>query len=467
MSTEPPRSQPSVPASTTPAAGRLPRRLGLWSSIGIVIGITIGSGIFRTPARIADLVPDPSMMLLVWIVGGAITLCGALSIGELAAALPETGGLYVYLREGWGRLPAFLFGWAQLVLIRAAAVGSISTVFGEYLLRSIGIDPIVHDRAADYVAAGAIIFASLVNILGVRLGALFVGVSTMAKYGALAFIVLVAFLFGGQHGGTVANFTAPGTGPVTFGAFGLALVSVLWAYDGFADLSFAGGEVKDPQRTLPRALIFGTVAILVIYLSANAAYLFVNPLERLAGSRLIAADTMGLIFGQLGVALVSIVVMISTFGSLNGTMLVNPRIFFAMADDGMLFRGLAEVHPRYQTPHRAIMLAAGLGVAFVLAGTFEQLTDAFVRAMLPFYALSVAGIYRLRVQRPQLARPYRVAGYPVVPFVYLLGVLALIINALVTDPLLTSIVFAAVLTGVPVYYALFHRARGTAPVSTT
>jgi amino acid transporter len=456
MTSPPHRSQPGP--DPVPAPGRrLPRRLGLWSSIGIVIGITIGSGIFRTPARIADLVPDPSMMLLVWVAGGLITLCGALSIAELAGAFPETGGLYVYLREGWGRLPAFLFGWSQLVLIRAAAVGSISTVFGEYLLRLIGIDPIVHARAADFVAAGAIIFASVVNILGVRLGALFVGVSTMAKYGALALIVIVGFAFGGQHGGTLANLTAPATGVVTVGAFGLALVSVLWAYDGFADLSFAGGEVKEPQRTLPRALILGTLAIVVIYLSANTAYLFVNPIERLADSRLIAADTMALIFGQIGVALVSAVVMISTFGSLNGTMLVNPRIFFAMADDGLLFRGLAQVHPRYQTPYRSIMLAAGLGVAFVLAGTFEQLTDAFVRAMLPFYALSVAAIYRLRATRPGLARPYRVAGYPLVPFVYLLGVLALIVNALVTDTLLTGIVFAVVLAGVPVYYMLFSR----------
>ncbi len=443
---------------------RLTRRLGLWSSIGVVIGITIGSGIFRTPARIAEQVPNPILMLAVWVIGGGITLCGALSIAELAAAFPRTGGLYVYLRESWGRLAAFLFGWAQLVLIRAAAVGSIATVFGEYFLRSIGIDPIVHERAADYVASGAIIFASLVNIFGVQWGAAFVGISTLAKYGALAGLVIVSFVLGSGHGGSFSHFTAPGA-EVHTGLFGLALVSVLWAYDGFADLSFAGGEVKDPQRTLPRALIFGTISIILIYLSANAAYLFISPIETVARSRLIAADTMLALFGQIGVSLVSIVVMISTFGSLNGTMLANPRIFFAMADDGLFFRAVARVHPRFKTPYVAVSLAGAMGVVFVLAGTFEQLTDAFVKAMLPFYALSVAGIYRLRQSRPDLPRPYRVAGYPVVPIIYILGVIYLIANALLTDTLLTGIVFAVVLVGIPVYYLFFSPRREAVPTA--
>lgn len=438
-----------------PQQRELTRRLGLWSSVGVVIGITIGSGIFRTPARIAEYVPHPAMMLSVWILGGVITLCGALSIAELAASLPHTGGLYIYLREGWGRLAGFLFGWAQLVLIRAAAVGSIATVFGEYLLRSIGIDPIAHEVAADYVACGAIIFASAVNILGVQLGAAIVGMSTLAKYGALAVLVLVSFLFGARHGGDLAHFTAAG-GDVQLGLYGLALVSVLWAYDGFADLSFAGGEVKDPQRNLPRALIFGTLCIVVIYLLTNAAYLYVSPISTVAGSRLIAADTLFALFGQAGVSIVSVVVMISTFGSLNGTMLVNPRIFFAMADDGLFFRPIASVHSRYKTPHMAISLAALLGVSFVLAGTFEQLTDAFVKAMLPFYALSVAAIYRLRRDRPDLPRPYRVAGYPFVPVIFLLGVACLIINALITDTFWTSVVFGVVLAGIPVYFLFFH-----------
>src|SRR5919106_1008013 len=188
----------------------LVRRLGLWSSIGIVIGVTIGSGIFRTPAGIATRVPDPTLMLGVWLCGGLISLCGALSVAELAASMPHTGGWYVYLREGWGRLLAFLFGWSELVLIRASAVGAISTVFGEYLLRSIGIDPALHERAADYLSAGAIVFAGVANIIGVQYGAAIAGISTIAKFGALALLVLTSFALGGGAGATTANFTASG-----------------------------------------------------------------------------------------------------------------------------------------------------------------------------------------------------------------------------------------------------------------
>src|SRR5436190_1464193 len=265
--------------TATPA--RLPRTLGLWSSVALVVGITIGSGIFRSPAGIAQKVPDPRLMLLLWIIGGAITLCGALSLGELAAALPETGGLYAYLREGWGRLPAFLLG--------------------------------------------------------------------------------------SSHGASVANMTTGTGAPVAVGSMGLALVSILWAYDGWADLSFASGEVKEPQRNLPRAIILGTLAIIVIYLMTNAAYLYVNPIATVAQSRLIAADTMLALFGRAGVVLVSMFVMISSFSSLNGSMLASPRVFFAMADDGLFFETITKVHPRSWTPLVAILLAAVLGIALVLS----------------------------------------------------------------------------------------------------
>ena len=445
--------------TSAPGEARLVRRLGLWASIGIVIGVTIGSGIFRTPAGIATRVPDPMLMLAVWLFGGLISLCGALSVAELAASMPQTGGWYVYLREGWGRLLGFLFGWAELVLIRASAVGAISTVFGEYFLRSIGIDPAVHEVAADLLSAGAIVFAALVNVRGVQFGAAIAGLSTIAKFGALAFLVLVSALLGGGAGASVSNFTAAG-GEVQAGLFGLALISVLWAYDGFADLSFAAGEVADPQRNLPRAIIIGTVAILTIYLAANAAYLYVSPIGRVAESRLIAADTMQAIFGQTGVAFISVVVMLSAFGALNASMLASPRVFFAMADDGLFFRTVAKVHPTYKTPYVAILLAGALGVAFVLTRTFEQLADTFVLSIWPFYAFGVAAIYRLRRRRPELPRPYKVPGYPVLPAVFIAGVIYLVTNALIADPLWTGVTFAIVLAGVPVYY-LFFASRGS------
>ncbi len=437
----------------------LVRQLGLWRSVGIVIGITIGGGIFRTPAGIASHVPEPTLMLAVWVVGGLIVLCGALAFAELSAALPQTGGIYVYLREGWGRPFAFLYGWAQLVLIRGVAFGGMSSVFGEYCLRSIGINPAEHAAWADCLAAGAIVLAAAVNIGGVQIAASIAGLSTLAKFGALALLVAASLLLGDGHGASWQHL-APTGASVEAGRFGLALISVMWAYDGFADLTFVSGEVKNPQRNLPRAILVGTGAIVAIYLAANVAYLYVLPISAIQSSRLVAAETMSALVGQGGAAFISAVVVISTFGSLMGSMLASPRIFFAMADDRLFFPSIATVHPRTSTPHVAILLAAALGIAMVATQTFEQLTDTFVLAMWPFYALSIGALYRLRRLRPDLPRPYRVVGYPVVPAVFIAAAVALVINAIWTDPLWTSIVFGVVLSGLPVYYLAFRVAPG-------
>jgi amino acid transporter len=443
----------SVTSPSVRAGTKLVRQLGFWSSIGVVIGITIGSGIFRTPAVIATRVPDPTLMLAVWVLGGLISLCGALSLAELAASFPRTGGLFVYLREGWGRLAGFLFGWSELVLIRGSATAAISTVFSEYLQRSLGYDPATTGMT-DVIAAATIGFAALANIRGTRVGAGFTGASTVAKFSALIFLTAAAFLLGGPEA-SAANFASTGA-RVDPGLFGLAIISVLWAYDGFADLSFAGGEVTRPQRTLPRAIIAGTLAIIVIYLATNLAYLYVNPIGRLAQSPLIAADTMQASFGRIGVSLVSVVVTISTFGGLMGIMLTSPRVFFAMADEGLFFKALARVHPRFHTPYVAISLAGTLGVVFVLTRTFEELADTFVLSIWPFYGLAVAGLYRLR-RRHDVQRPYEVPGYPVLPAVFIAGVAYLVGNALITDPLWTSVTFAIVLAGIPIYYGFFAR----------
>src|SRR5947207_5054754 len=304
---------------TMPSAPeRLPRTLGLWSSIALVVGITIGSGIFRSPAGIARQAPNPLAMLGLWVAGGAITLCGPVSLAEIAAALPQTGGIYAYLREAWGRRAAFLFGWSELILIRASALGGIAVVFGEYLLRSAGIDPSRHVLAARALSAGAIAFAAAANIRGANVGALIVGIATWAKFAALSLLVLASFALGAGHGASLEHLTAASVGPLTLGSIGLALVSVLWAYDGWADLSFVAGEVKDAGRNLPRAIILGTLALIAIYVLTNLAYLYVLPIEAVGRSPLVAADTMMAIFGRTGVILVSVFVMISSFSSLNG-----------------------------------------------------------------------------------------------------------------------------------------------------
>jgi len=440
-------------------ARALPRTLGLWSAVGVVIGITIGSGIFRSPASVARLAPNSWLMLSLWAGGGIITMCGALSIAELAAALPENGGYYTYLREGWGRPVAFLFGWSQLVLIRATALGGVALVFGEYLLRSLGVDLLTHGWAARGAAALAIGAAALANIRAVRIGAAIVNASSVAKFIALGLIVLLVALLGGAHGGTFAHLTASRPQSVTAGGIGLALVSVLWAYDGFSDVSIVSGEIKDAHRTVPRAIVAGTLAIASIYVLANVAYLYVLPIESIAHSPLVAADTMTAIFGSSGAVVVSLLVAVSTFGSLNSMMLASPRIFFAMAEDGLIFAPLARVHPRFRTPHVAILLAACLGILLVLSQTFETLTNAFVLAIWPFYALSVAAVYRLR--RSGRPRPYQAPGYPIVPAVFVIAVVWFVANAFVTDPAPTSVTFALILAGVPVYLLIFKSASAT------
>jgi amino acid transporter len=266
--------------------------------------------------------------------------------------------------------------------------------------------------------------------------------------------------FGGAHGGGFDHWSAAAADPNgATGSLGLALVSALWAYDGFADLSFAAGEVRNPQRNLPLAIIGGTLALVAIYVLANLAYLYVLPLDSIRQSPLVAADAMMAIFGRAGAVLVSSLVAISAFSSLNGIMLSSPRVFFAMAEDGLLFAPLARVHGRFKTPHLAILLAALMGTTLVLSQTFEMLSNTFVLAIWPFYALSVAAIYRLRRTRPALARPYRVSGYPVVPALFILAVVWFVANALITEPVSTGLTFVLILAGLPVYRLCFAGAR--------
>jgi len=454
---------PSTPSLTDRWGDRLPRRLGLWSAVAVLVGSTIGGGIFRTPAVIAGRVPEPVLMLLVWVLGGLLALCGALTYAELAAMFPRSGGVYVYVREGFGRLPAFLFGWSELLLIRASALGAIATPFAEYLLRSLGLDPTrpPYDGAVHWVAALAIVLTATLNYVGVRWSALLLNVTTAVKYAALALLVLLAFVVGQ---GSFGHFTeAGGGGAVRGGLFGLALVSVMWAYDGWGDLSFVGGEVKDPERSLPRALIVGTGAVVAIYLLVNAAYLYLIPIGAMAQSPLVAADAAQAVLGRLGVGLVAIVVMVATFSTLLGSMLTAPRIFFAMADDGLFFRRVARVHPTFHTPSVAIVLTGVLGIVYVAFQTFQQLADQFVVAIFPFYALAAAAVFVLRRRRPPavVPRAVRVLGYPVVPALFVLASLYMLGNALWQDPLHTGLAFLIILAGVPVYHVWLRPAAGS------
>ena len=449
------------PETTKHDSTGLPRKIGLWSAVAILIGSTIGSGIFRSPAAIAQRVPGPLPLIGVWVLAGFVILCGALTLAEVAGALPRTGGVYVFLREGWGRLHAFLFGWAQLTMIRAAALGAIATTFAEYFLRVLGYNVQVapYDAWVHYVAAAAIAVMAAMNILGVRFGAAIQNVTTLAKYGALVFIILMAFALGlPDTGGNYTPLVPEGS--FSIAPFGLALVSVLWAYDGWADLSFVAGEVKDPRRTLPRALIGGTLAVIAVYLLANLAYLAVLDVSEIARSPLVAADVAEAVLGGGGLLFVSATVMISTLGTLNGSTLTSPRIFFAMADDRMLFRKVAEVHPKFQTPYVAIALTGTIGVLFSLARDFEQLADMFVIAVVPFYLLAVASVFRLRKQA-DYDPSFRVPLYPITPWVFIIATVFLLANSVVDESSRwgTLAVFGVILLGIPVYYLTVGRAQ--------
>jgi amino acid transporter len=442
-------------SSPDPWGERLHRRLGLWSAVAVLVGSTIGSGIFRTPASVAGRVDDVPLFLTAWVIGGVVALCGALTYAELAAAFPRSGGIYVFIREAFGPLPAFLFGWAELLIIRPGAYGAIGITASAYALRTVGLDPAASIgglpvRGDQALGAVFIILVAAVNYSGIKRGAFLQNLSTAFKVGALASLILLGFAIG--HGLGFGPMLAQ-RAEVAPSPFLLAMVSILWAYDGWADLAFVGGEVQDPQRTIPRALIIGTSLVVVLYLGANLVYLYLIPIEQMKQAELVAADVAQLLIGPVGIVAVSASVAVSTFGTLNGSMMTAPRIFFAMAEDGLFPAAIAKVDDRTGAPTAAILLAAVLGVIFVLIRKFTELADQFVIGIWPFYAMAVAAVFVLRRRRPEMPRPYRTVGYPVVPLLFLGGSLFLLGNYLVSEPGSFALDIGVILTGVPAYYA--------------
>jgi APA family basic amino acid/polyamine antiporter len=426
---------------------RMPRKIGVLNAVAVLVGVTIGSGIFRVPATVAAQLHDPGPVILCWILGGIIAICGALTLSELAAALPRSGGVFAYVLESFGPLPAFMFGWSELAVVRASALGATATIFAEYL--SYFVNMTAHQ--VRLVAAGAIILIGLINYVGVQRAAAVMTLATLAKYAAVMALGILAFT---ADTGSSAHFTPAWSSGLHVSALATALIAVMWTYDGWADLSFMGGEVKNPQRTLPLALILGSVCVMLVYLVVNVGFIYLLPLPQMAQSKLIAATAAQRIplFGGVGAGAIAAVAMVSAFSGLNGSMMTGPRIFFAMADRGLFFRGVARVSPRFHSPSVAIWLATALGVIYVLHNDFAQLADKFVLGIWPFYALAVTGVFVLRRTRPDLERPYRVIGYPFVPALFLLASSGMVVNALLTDPLNTGLTFGIILLGAPAYF---------------
>jgi basic amino acid/polyamine antiporter, APA family len=455
VKTEPAAVPPAVDRS--PPRGELARTLGVWSTAAILVGTTIGSGIFRVPSVAAAETGAVGATVLLWIVGGVVALFGALTVAELAAMFPRAGGIYVFLREAYGPVVAFLFGWTRLLVIQPAVLGAIALICAAYVNAFVPLT----DGQVRMVAAGVIVLLAGANIRSLGWGALVQNTSTVAKVAALLVLAGAIFLLGDPGAGAFAGALA--LSPLTWGGFGIALLAVMWTYDGWIDATYVAEEVKDPGRTLPLALGGGVLAVIAVYLVVNAAYLLALPMEEMAASELVAADAATRVFGPLGASLVAALVILSTFGALNGATMTGPRVFFAMARDDLFFRPVARVHPEFGTPHVAIALAAFLGVSYVSVRTFEQLAEAFVLGIWPFYVLCVVAVFLLRRRRPGADRPYRAWGYPVVPILFLLASFGMLGNALARQPGSTLLGFGIILSGVPAYYlwqALRRRPAG-------
>ena len=448
------------------AGGELVRELGLLDSTFLVIGITVGSGIFLTTGIIAESLPDPMLLLAAWLVGGLLAMAGALTYAELGAAMPQAGGQYVYLREAYGRLPAFLFGWIIFLVYQPGAIAAVATGFAVYLgyfLPALAIDNVlvsgslagatVSVSASQFVAAAAIIGLTLMNVLGLRFGALIQNVSTVLKVAAIAIFVALGLWAGsGSADGLPTPVGAVGNSSLLSG-FLIALIAVLWSYDGFSNLNFSAGEIKDPARTLPRALVIGTAAITVTYLLVNVVYVLALPITEMQGVLTVAERAASALLGPSAAVFVAAAIVISTFGSTNGSILAGARVYYAMAKDGLFFRSVARVHPRYRTPHVSLWLQCAWACVLALSASFEQLFTYATFAVILLYAAAAASVFTLRRARPDLPRPYRVWGYPIVPAFFLMSVVAIAITSLFERPVEAFSGLAVLGLGVPVYYA--------------
>ncbi len=422
------------------------RVLGLWEATAIVIGIMIGSAIFIVPAEITREVGSERMGLVVWTATGLLSLFGALTFAELAAMLPQAGGQYVYLREAYGSLVSFLCGWTFFLAVQSGSIATVAVGFAQYLGDFFPISPWQQKAAA----AGAIVVLTVINTRGVQEGGWVQSILTGLKVGAMVALVTLGYVLVRGWPAGVSSLPTP-AGADFLSSFGVAMVAALWAYDGWNNVTFAAGEVTRPERNLPLALILGTAVVITIYLGLNLVYYHVLALPEIARSPRVAADAAVRIFGRAGSHLVTMAIIISMFGSVNGMVLAGARVYYAMANDGLFFRCCAAVHPRFRTPHRALVLQGVWGVVLVLIGRYEQLFTYVIFAAWVFYALTAFAVIILRRKKPHLPRPYRVPGYPLIPIIFVLTAAWFIINTLVEKPVEAGFGSLIVALGVPVY----------------
>jgi basic amino acid/polyamine antiporter, APA family len=444
----------SIPAENRPQSIGLLRELRLRDATAIVAGTIIGSGIFLVPNSIANQLSSFTAVILVWLAGGLLSLFGALALGELGAAFPKAGGLYVYLRQAYGRTIGFLYGWALLALIHSGSIATLAVGFRIYLAQILPLS------ATQQKLAGIICVLALtgVNCLGVKSGKNVHNLLTIAKYTGIAIMLGLLFYGGHLHLLRASVWPPSGLGLRSAG-FGIALIAVLWAYEGWHVLSFVSSEFKHSQRDLPRALFLGTLIVVVTYLLANVAYYCVLTNAQIQHAERVAAAAVSTATGGASAAFVSLLVLVSILGATNGMILTGPRVYYAMAEEGLFFPIFGKVSPRFHAPIFAILVQGLWGAGLTLLGTFQELFTYVVFTGWIFYGLAVAGVIVMRVRRPDLERPFLVPGYPWLPVLFVLAALGITLSAVVASPRHALYGICLVLTGLPLYALFIARLR--------
>ncbi|MDQ6633586.1 MAG: amino acid permease, partial [Gemmatimonadota bacterium] len=430
------------------ATSELRRSLGLVDLVLLAIGTVIGSGIFLVPSVVLRQTGGATgSAMSVWVVAGVLSLLGALTYAELGAMKPEAGGLYAYIRDAFGPLPAFLFGWTSFVVIGSGSIATLAVAFGGYATQIVPMGA----WGARAMAVLVIAVTAIVNVLGTRKGATMQNWTTAAKVVGLVGLS-IALLLSGDHGAGQVAPSAASAPPSMLIGFGAAMIGVLWAYEGWQYVTYSAGETRDPQRTFPRAITVATVALIAIYLLANAGYIAALGPAGAAHSDHVAVDAVRAALGDTVARFVGLLILVSIFSATNGIMLSSPRMYYAMARDGVFFQRLAAVSPRFGTPALAISATALWSVVLAATGTFEQLLTYVVFTGWIFYGLGALSVFVYRRRQPELHRPFRVPGYPITPLLFVASAALLVVNTLIAQPGRAVAGMLAVLAGTPAYY---------------
>jgi len=425
----------------------LRRSLGFTDLFLITMGTVIGSGIYVVPSVVLrQTAGQTSLAMLVWAIAGVLSLLGALTYAELGAMKPEAGGLYAYLRDAFGPIPAFMYGWASFVVIASGSIAALAVAFANYL------KPLLpFDVPGPLISVVTIAVVAVINVRGTRGSSSVQNWTTGAKVGALLILSLL-LIFRGQGSTNPAETITELPSASLAAGIGAAMIGVLWAYEGWQYVTFSAGEARDPQRTFPRAISLATFALIVLYLLANLGYVRALGPVGAANSQRVAADAIQTVVGPVASAIVSGLILVSIFSALNGLVLTTPRMYFAMARDGLFFKRLAVVHPRFGTPALAIIVLTAWGAVLAASGTFEQLLTYAVFSGWIFYGLGALAVFAFRRAEPNVERPFRVPGYPVTPLLFVAASAALVFNTIATQPGRASVGLVFVAVGAPVYF---------------